>query len=446
MTTLTFEQSKHLVERTGFGADLEMIQQLSQYTKQQAINYLLNMPSDFLVPLPELTSFEELQRLRQKKDPKSINKRRKIIRQERGKLKKWAVSQLLLNPTALQERMTWFWHNHFTSSILKSSRTINLMKNQSLLIRRQAMGNFSDLLKEISFDPLMLIYLDGINNKKGRPNENFARELLELFTIGEGNYTDQDVKEVARAFTGWGIGKENKARLTKRQHDREIKVILGKTGPFGSNDVLNILLKHPKTAEFIATKFWFEFISNDSPDLTTIKHWAHLFRSNNYNIKTLLNAVLSSDSFWNTKHKGTLIKSPMDIVIGTLKTLDLEDKNIPLQSITVQLKSMGQDLYNPPNVKGWIGGATWITGATLPVRQQFIQRLTRGDNNQKKNTNSMMMQATKKNTMPSMTTPELPINQWEAWLLPIPAITTSRSESPQVRLQAILLDPAYQLK
>lgn len=448
MATLTFEQSKHLVERTGVGAELEMIEKLSQLSKQQAINHLLNMRNDYLIPLPNFTSFDQLRKIRNEKDPDSKFKANKKNRQERGVLQRWAINQLLKNPMALQERMTWFWHNHFTSSIVRSNRTINLMRDQTLLVRSEALGNFSDLLKQISYDPLMLIYLDGQSNKKGKPNENFARELLELFTLGEGNYTDKDVKEVARAFTGWRLNKNNKVKLNKKLHDSGQKVILGKTGRFTSDDVLNILLKHPKTAEFVATKLWYEFISTDKPEASTVKRWAHTFRSNNYEIKPLLQDIFSSDAFWNERYKGTLIKSPIDIVVGTLRTLDLEDKNLPLRSLQVQLKRMGQDLYNPPNVKGWPGGATWVDGVTLPVRQQFLRRLTRGSNNQQQKapTTSMMMQTQKAKTMPATDTPNLNIAQWESWLLPIPAITENKSKNPRRRLQVLVLDPAYQLK
>jgi uncharacterized protein (DUF1800 family) len=178
-----------------------------------------------------------------------------------------------------------------------------------------------------------------------------------------------------------------------------------------------------------------------------IKRWAHTFRSNNYEIKPLLKDIFSSDAFWDVKYKGTLIKSPMDIVIGTVRTLDLEDKNLPVQSLLIQQRKMGQNLYMPPNVKGWPGGAVWVDGITLPVRQQFLRRLTRGNNNQKVPAQMMMQAQVKKaKGMPATATPTLPIKMWESWLLPIPAITPIRTNKPRQRLQAILLDPAYQLK
>jgi uncharacterized protein (DUF1800 family) len=447
MTTLTFEQSKHLVERSGIGAELEMIETLSKLTKPQAINLLLSMQNDFLVPIPDFTSAITIKEIRGEKKPNSALKANKKIRHEGRILQRWAITQLLKNTFALQERMTWFWHNHFTSSVIRSGRTIDLMRDQTLLIREQALGNFANLLKRISYDPLMLVYLDGQTNKKDKPNENFARELLELFTLGEGNYNDQDVKEVARAFTGWRLNKNSQPVHSNKHYDKGKKVILGKVGNFTSDDVLNILLKHPKTAEFVATKLWYEFISTDAPENTTIKHWAHVFRSNNYEIKPLLSEVFSSDAFWDEKYKGTLIKSPIDIVIGTLRTLDLEDKNLPIRSLHVQLKKMGQELYNPPNVKGWPGGAAWVDGVTLPVRQQFLRRLTRGNNNQKVPAQMMMQAQVKKaKGMPATATPTLPIKMWESWLLPIPAITPIKTNKPRQRLQAILLDPAYQLK
>jgi uncharacterized protein (DUF1800 family) len=320
------------------------------------------------------------------------------------------------------------------------------MLDQDLLIRTHAMGNFGVLLKAMAFNPMMLIYLDGVSNSKGKPNENFARELLELFTLGEGNYSEQDIKEVAKAFTGWRISKDGKQGvLQKKRHDNSVKTVLNKTGRLTGNDVLDILLKHPRTAEFIAEKFWREFISLERPDPNIIRDWGNKFRQSNYSIEVLLRTVLNSPAFWDQRNRASLIKSPMDFIIGTLRSLDLEDNNLPLQVLSAQFRQLGQDLYTPPNVKGWPGGESWISDVTLPKRQQFLRRLMRGSNNQQKPMKNSMMKSVK----PSMSMerlPQLPLAQWEAWLLPIAPVAPIKSDNPERYLESLLLDPAYQLK
>lgn len=454
MANLSFEQSKHLVVRTGFGPELEKIFRYQTMTQDQAVSHLLRLYSDHLIQPPKLQSMDVFRSLR---GVKNIQRRNKLFRQDSNKLRSWGLQQAINNPNALQERMTWFWHNHFTSSTRNSRRTLNLMLDQDLEIRRHALGNFSDLLRSMAYDPMMLVFLDGLRNKKGKPNENFARELLELFTLGEGHYSEKDVLEVARAFTGWGIhGKTQKARLNKKQHDQGSKTIFNQTGKFSSDDVLAMLLAHPRTAEFISEKFWTEFVSLDQPDTNYTKVWAKQFRNSNYDIKTLLRAVLSSDAFWANQYRGQLIKSPLDLAVGALRSLDLEDKNLPAASIVADLRKMGQDLYTPPNVKGWPGGAAWIDDTTLPVRQQFLRKLVRGSGTRQEQQPEMNMMGTDmnmtmqakapKNAMPNMDMPTLPMDQWGSWLLPIPSVTPINQTSPRARLQAILLDPAYQLK
>ena len=448
MANLTFEQSKHLVVRTGYGPELEKIYRYQQMNQQQAIENIIRSPRDFLISPPRLHPFKEIRQLRKAKNTKSIKKAQQFFRKDTFKLKQWALDQSLSNPNALQEKMVWFWHNHFTSSHKNSRQSLNLMLNQDLTIRRNAMGNFGELLRNIAYDPMMLIYLDGVSNKKGKPNENFARELLELFTLGEGNYSEKDIKEIARAFSGWGINRNTrKARLNRKQADLGTKVIFNQSGKFGSDDVLNLLLQHPRTAEFITEKFWKEFISIDSPDQNIISGWANKFRDSNYDITTLLREILNSTVFWNVGNRGRLIKSPLDIVLGTLRPLDLEDKNLPLRSIAAQLRQMGQDIFTPPNVKGWPGGELWINDVTLPIRQQFLRKLIRGSGNQQSSSENMSMSMKKKkNVMPATDIPHLPPEQWENWLLPIPSVSTINKRSPREKLEAILLDPTYQLK
>lgn len=446
MTVLSFEQSKHLVVRSGYGPELEKIFRFTQITRSQAVEELLKQPRSYITQVPTFHSLRKRQELKRTKNRKKLNL---LFRQDALQLKQWGITQAIENPNALQEKMTWFWHNLFTSSHLKSRRTMDMMLDQDLLIRKHAIGNFGTLLKAMAFNPMMLIYLDGVSNVKGKPNENFARELLELFTLGEGYYSEQDIREVARAFTGWGISKDSRqAVFRSKRHDSSVKTVMNKSGAFSGMDILEILLQHPRTAEYIAEKLWYEFINLNQPDPAIIKDWGSEFRQSNYDIKVLLRVVLNSATFWDQRNRASLIKSPLDLIVGTLRALDLEDNNLPLRALSVQFMQLGQDLYTPPNVKGWPGGEAWIDDVTLPKRQQFLRKLMRGDNNQKPSIQSSMMKA-KKQSMPAMNMeelPNLPQAQWAVWLLPIAQVTPTQTNEPERYLESLLLDPAYQLK
>lgn len=461
MNILDFEQARHLTVRAGFGPEPDTIAALVGLSRQQAVTTLLMAHRNYLAPQPVFQSFHRLWEIRKVDKVKDTQRGNKLYRQDTKAVKEWAVYQALSNPNALQEKMSWFWHNHFTSSSRQSGRSINLLMTQTLLIRQHAMGSFSTLLASISHDPLMLIYLDGINNRKEKPNENFARELLELFTLGEGHFTEEDVKEVARAFTGLKLDNTTqKIVLNEKLFDSGQKKIFGKLRPFNSSDVLGLILKQSRTAEFIAEKMWYEFISIEPHNKAITQQWAAAFRDSEYDITTLLETILLDDAFWDLKYRGRLIKSPLDLVIGTLRSLNLEDKELPLYVLRMWLLRMGQDLYTPPNVRGWPGGVTWLDDVWLPVRQQFLRRLMRGNKNQpltektssmssmdgKKTSNMSSMKQQSKSSLRVGSMPEIPTEQWEAWLLPITPITQTRLAGSRKRLRAILLDPAYQLK
>src|SRR5450432_4935955 len=226
-------------------------------------------------------------------------------------LRGWWVEEMLATPSPLTERMTLFWHNHFVSSQQKV-KLAELMYRQNVTLRANALGNFGVLLHAIGRDPAMVIYLDSAQNRKGTPNENFAREVMELFTLGEGNYTEQDVKEAARAFTGWSLDRTSGQFVFRRFiHDDGVKTVLGRTGNLDGDQVLDILLAQPATAEFVTSKLWREFVSPD-PDPREVRRIAQLFRSSNYDIKVALRALLTCDAFWAPENRGTLVKSPVE--------------------------------------------------------------------------------------------------------------------------------------
>jgi uncharacterized protein (DUF1800 family) len=251
------------------------------------------------------------------------------------------------------------------------------MYRQNVTLRAHALGRFGDLLHAIARDPAMVIYLDSAQNRKGAPNENFARELMELFTLGEGNYGEQDIKDAARAFTGWSLDRDSGRFVFRRfVHDYGSKTVLGRSGYFDGDDVLDILLAKAQTAEFITRKLWREFVSAD-PDEAEVKKIASRFRDSRYDIKVALEALLISDAFYAKENRGVLVKSPVDLVVGTLKQFDLKPgEPVPF---AVAAAAMGQNLFSPPNVKGWPGGEAWINTSTLLARKAFLDRLFRAD-------------------------------------------------------------------
>jgi uncharacterized protein (DUF1800 family) len=277
-------------------------------------------------------------------------------------------------PSPLTEKMTLFWHNHFVSSDQKV-RAPQLMYRQNMLLRTHALGNFGTLLHEIARDPAMVIYLDNASNRKERPNENFAREVMELFTLGEGHYTENDIKEAARAFTGWGVDIERGEFVFRAAvHDDGAKSFLGHDGNLNGEHVLDILLEHPRTAEYVVEKLWREFVST-TPDAAEVKRVARIFKESRYDIRAALRALLTSDAFYAPQNRAALIKSPVELVVGTLRQFDFSGTDmLPFALTTAQL---GQNLFAPPNVKGWPGGEAWINSTTLLRRKQFLERLFR---------------------------------------------------------------------
>jgi uncharacterized protein (DUF1800 family) len=227
----------------------------------------------------------------------------------------------------------------------------------------------------------MIIYLDSATNRKGQPNENFAREVMELFTLGEGHYTETDVKEAARAYTGWSLDPDTGAYMWRpRIHDDDSKTVLGHSGNYDGDAVLDILLSQPACSEFIVRKLWMEFVSTDvdSPaNLAEIRRVAAQFRNSRYDIKTALRAIFLSPAFYAQENSATLVKSPVELVVGTIRELGVHYTDpIPFVFLTA---SLGQNLFTPPNVRGWPGGDTWINSTTLLARKQFVERLTRVD-------------------------------------------------------------------
>jgi uncharacterized protein (DUF1800 family) len=380
-SAMGFEEARHLLSRTALGATPSEILGAQALDYAVAVDHLLGkVRVQAATPAPawvnEGPSFLR-QQARAQADKAGVEAKpvqivQKRVMEQGRELRSWWVTEMLSTDQPLVERMTLFWHNHFTSSIQKV-RFVPSMYWQNVLFRREALGNFATLLREVARDPAMLIYLDGVRSVARQPNENFARELLELFTLGEGHYTEADIRNAARAFTGWSIDREtgrfqNHAQL----HDDGVKTFLGETGRFTGEDIVNILLRRPRTAETIVEKLWREFVSL-KPEVGEVKRLAAIFRDSGYEMKPLLRALFLSPAFRDPANRAALIKSPVELIVGSVRMLGLP---VPEKTQLVRMMgALGQILFSPPNVKGWPGGESWITTNTLLLRQQFLRRI-----------------------------------------------------------------------
>ena len=375
-----FDEARHLLSRATFGATPAEIRAVEALDYAAAVDRLLE-PSRgaALTPAPawvsegpaELRAAQKAAQEKKGVDGKPLNIVRPIQEQAR-ELRNWWIEEMLVTDQPMVERMTLFWHNHFTSS-LEKVKYAPAMYRQNELFRREAFGNFGRLLKAVARDPAMLIYLDGVRSVARQPNENFARELLELFTLGEGHYTEADIQNAARAFTGWSVDRKTGAfRIHEEAHDAGQKTFLGQIGPFTGDDIVAILLKQPRTAELVVEKLWRELVSL-KPDPVEVKRLAGILRNGNYEMKPVLRAMFLSAAFREPSTRGALIKSPVDLIVGSVHLLGLP---VPEKTqLARMLQGLGQLPFNPPNVKGWAGGETWITTYTLLLRQQFLRRM-----------------------------------------------------------------------
>ncbi len=372
-----YDDARHLLNRAGFGATDAEIREYAALGREEAVDRLLagaRREASIRAPAFVDEPFVPFYKVRQMGVDERQAEQRKLM--EQGfELRAWWLREMSLTPSPLTERMTLFWHNHFATAQQKV-RHAQLMYRQNALLRSEALGNFATLLHGVAKDPAMLIYLDNAGSRRQAPNENFAREVMELFTLGEGHYSEHDIKEAARAFTGWSLDRDS-GEFTYRRvwHDYGEKTVLGTSGRLDGDDVIDILLGRGETAEFIAAKVWREFVS-PHPDAAQVRRWAAAFRGSRYEIKPLLRAALTSDAFWSAENRASLVKSPVDLVVGTMRTFDIHP--FDLRPAVFACAALGQNPFSPPNVKGWPGGDAWITSATLLGRKQWLERVFRG--------------------------------------------------------------------
>jgi uncharacterized protein (DUF1800 family) len=296
-----------------------------------------------------------------------------------NELRAWWAELIVNQPLSIRERMVLFWHDHFATQAVDVRRP-QFMYQQNALFREHALGNFKTLVQEVTRDPAMLYYLDGVANQAGRPNENYARELMELFTMGVGNYTEEDVGEAARALTGWTV-EGRQPLFVGQRFDSGVKQFLGRSGTFTDRDIIDVIFDQDVTAPFLCRKLYQAFVY-DIPDETVVAQMAELLRSNNYEVLPVLEALLKSTHFYEDATIGARIKSPIELVAGSLRTFGIQAGSggeVPGDYVVVLCDTLGQHLLDPPNVAGWPGYRTWISTATLPNRHQITDEIVGGN-------------------------------------------------------------------
>lgn len=369
-----FINVKHLYSRAAFGISYPKLQELSK----KNINKVVDLLFKDSAPFEELKSVDPAEIRQQMELQSALGAKKELTQEEKDQRQEitkkqnersrslnidWLMRMINTN-ASLREKMTLFWHGHF------ACRSNNPMFAQQLnnIQRQYALGSFRTLLVEVSKSPAMLQYLNNQQNRKGRPNENFARELMELFTLGIGNYTEQDIKESARSFTGWTYDKNGDFQLRPTFHDEGNKTFFGKTGNFDGESIIDMILENPKTATFISRKLYVFFV-NESPNEAHVKELSDHFHASQYDISAVLKKMFTADWFYSAPNVGTKIKSPAEFLVNLSREFFVT-YNKPQVLIQLQ-SSLGQYLFNPPNVAGWPGGKSWIDSSSLMLRMKI---------------------------------------------------------------------------
>jgi uncharacterized protein (DUF1800 family) len=344
----------HLLRRAGFGANPAEILAAAEQGKQAIAHNLIAYDQ-----IPETAP----------PPPASINDAKSRSPDD---LAAWWLTRMISTQRPLQEKMTLFWHGHFATALSKVGQP-SLMYAQNETLRANALGRFDDMLTAVYKDPAMLIWLDGQRNIKGAPNENWGREVMELFTLGRGNYTEDDVHASAGAFTGWRIGSDGQAVFVPRLHDDGPKTLLGQTGNWSSDDAVRILAAHPATGRFLATKLWM-FFASDTPPKSAIEKLAQTYVDSNHSMRAVVTTLFTTPEFYSPSVRARHVKSPVEFIVTAVRELGLQ--NVQTAAFPRYLALLGQELFNPPNVGGWPGGTNWISAMTMLGRFNFASRLT----------------------------------------------------------------------
>lgn len=354
----------HLYRRAGFGANFTELQQGLADGPEKTISRLLQGgPAD--------ADFEATSAF--------MASERSLPNGSSGtQLAAWWLARILKNPHPLREKLTLFWHNHFATSQAKVNN-VRSMLGQYRLLYQHALGDFRALLQGMSTDPAMMVWLDTVQSKKGKPNENYARELMELFALGIGHYSETDIREAAKAFTGYSI-RAGHSRFDPKQHDNSSKTVLGHTGKWKADDIVRICLEQPACPRFIAGKMYRFLVSEtETPADEVLQPLADAYRQSGFNTAVLVETILRSNLFFSPAAYRQKVKSPVEFAIGIVRGLEGNAGPLPLADA---LAALGQVLFAPPSVKGWDGGPAWLNGQTLLFRQNLALALTSTEDNQ----------------------------------------------------------------
>ncbi len=373
-------KNQHLLWRAAFGPMAENSASLDSISQKELWNKLLDRSKTFeKLDVTENKVAQILanmdKNLLNGEDNFTPDQKKQLRQQSREGLKtlnlQW-LGVMIGHQGQLREKLSLFWHGHF------AVRINNAFAQQELLhiIRTNALGNFKDMLMAVSKAPAMLQFLNNQQNKKKHPNENFAREVMELFTLGRGNYTEHDIKEAARAFTGWGFNIKGEFVFREGQHDEGEKTFLGKTGNFKGEDIINILLEQPQTARHITEKMY-RFFVNEKLDDGIVKDLSAKFFKNGYNIQSIISEIFLSDWFYDEKNTGNRIKSPVELLVGIRRFIPMEMSK-EIAQLQMQ-RILGQVLFYPPNVAGWAGGKNWIDSSSLMIRLRIPKAMAGND-------------------------------------------------------------------
>ena len=374
----------HLLNRAGFGADPAAIAAAAARPHAEVVDELLDFSGDLDFGPPtwlaedgvaERPNRPALRSLPEEERQKIQMEWRRREAERMTELRAWWLYRMRYTKRPLREKLALFWHGHFATSMEKV-RSAYCMYRQNETFRTQAAGNWRTLVEAVAQDPAMLIYLDNAQSRTGSPNENFARELMELFTLGEGHYTEDDIKAAARSFTGWTLAPDTFTFESRpRMHDGGLKSLFGQSGAFDGSSAIQVILDQPAAAPWIASKLW-SFFAYAGPEPGLGDELAGRLREHRYELKPWLREVFLSEAFYAPRALHTQIKSPVQWLVGAARSLEAP---LPAGPQCAQmLRELGQELFAPPNVKGWDGGPTWITATTLFHRYNFAGYLVKG--------------------------------------------------------------------
>ncbi|MBS0198206.1 MAG: DUF1800 domain-containing protein [Planctomycetes bacterium] len=398
-------EARHLLWRAGFGGTAEQIATLASWGPEKAVDHILNfekvpgepIPADKFdreIMRPPTPAEREMYRAAQRAQDENKLAEVRRMRQEReqsdrqqmANIQKWWLTRMIETPRPLEEKLTLFWHGLLATNYRTIENSYHMFA-QNQLFRKHAAGNYGDLLHGLIRDPAMIAYLDNNDSKKNKPNENLAREIMELFSLGIGNYTERDIKEGARALTGFTF-EDDDFVFQAKNHDTGQKTIFGKTAPFDGDGFVDAILAQPACSRYISRRLYHFFVADVPPDerggdkeldpaqRSVLRQLASNLAGGNYNIRPVLRKLFLSEHFYEPRFRNQQIKSPVELVVGAIRSLNAPPRDLSILNDALDL--MGQRIFFPPSVKGWDGGRSWINTSTLFVRQNVLAFLLTG--------------------------------------------------------------------